>query len=147
MTEISGTANLGGTLDISPLNGFSPGVNTSCSYLILDAAGGISGTFASVNFLKLPAGGTYSLDYSHPDEVLLDINNPVINHGQAPEPAFLPLIGIVGALVVRKVHNRRQTRTTAGQPRNQASAANHRRALFPSCCSKSCYYSAKMPRW
>jgi hypothetical protein len=59
-----------------------------------------------------PAGDTYSVDYSHPDEVLLDINGPIINNGQAPEPAFfLPLIGIGAALVGRKLRKRRQAVT------------------------------------
>jgi hypothetical protein len=113
VTNISGTASLAGILDLSLVNGFLPGNNTAYSYVILDAAGGVTGQFSTVDFLNLGAN-TFHVDYSNPDEVILDLNGPVVNSGggggggAVPEPAaFLPLIGIVAALVGFKVRSRR----------------------------------------
>jgi fibronectin-binding autotransporter adhesin len=111
VTAITGAGVLGGTLDISILNGFQPGVNSNLSYLIMTAGGGFTGQFGTVDFLNNTLGDTYSVDYSHEaqGEVFLDINGPVITTGQTPEPVeFLPIIGIVAALIGRKMRNRRR---------------------------------------
>jgi hypothetical protein len=107
---VTGTGNIaGGTLDISLINGFTLGANGSDSFVILDASGGLDGTeFANVDFLNRPAGDTYRLDYSNPDEVILDLNGPVTVTA-TPEPGFYVLltIGIAGMIGV-KIRNRRQ---------------------------------------
>ena len=77
----------------------------------MDAAGtgGFGGTkFANVNFLtSLGVGDTYSLDYSNPNEVILDLNGDVTTTA-TPEPGFyVPLmIGIAGMIGIR-IRNRR----------------------------------------
>jgi hypothetical protein len=114
VTAITGGGALGGTLDISLLNGFQPGANSNLSYLIMTAGGGFTGQFGTVDFLNNTLGDTYSVDYSHEaqGEVFLDINGPVITTGQTPEPVeFLPIIGIVAALIGRKMRNRRRAET------------------------------------
>jgi hypothetical protein len=111
VTAVTGAGVLGGTLDISLLNGFQPGANSNLNYLIMTAGGGLTGQFGTVDFLNNTLGDTYSVDYSHEaqGEVFLDINGPVITTGQTPEPVeFLPIIGIVAALIGRKMRNRRR---------------------------------------
>ena len=112
VTAITGTGTLGGILDISLLKGFQPAANSNLSYLIMTAGGGFTGQFATVDFLNNTLGDTYSVDYSHElqGEVFLDINGPVvITTGATPEPVeFLPIIGIVAALIGRKMRNRRR---------------------------------------
>jgi len=39
VTKITGTGSLGGTIDISLLNGFQPRANSNLSYLIMTASG------------------------------------------------------------------------------------------------------------
>jgi hypothetical protein len=94
-TNIDLSAAIGGTLDIDLVNGFAPGVNAHYVYDILYAFGGVSGTFGTVNFLNLPSGDTYSVDYSNPNYVILDLNGKPQGGGAVPEPSFfLPLAGL-----------------------------------------------------
>lgn len=57
--DVSGTATLGGTLIISLFGGFTPRLGNSFS--LIDASGGISGTFATIN---VPTGYTFKSNYS-----------------------------------------------------------------------------------
>lgn len=88
----------GSTLDIVLVNGFLPAQGEFNIF-----GGTVDGKFTNVNFLNMPAGYVFSLDYSNPNEVMLDVS-------ATPEPAeYLPVIGIVAALVGRKLRNRRRT--------------------------------------
>ena len=88
MTAITGMAAIGGaTLDISLLNGYMPAANSSNSYVILTATGGRTGMFGTVDFMNLAAGDTFSVDYSNPNEVILDVNGQ--STSPTPEPGFL----------------------------------------------------------
>ena len=61
--QVSGTAILGGNLNVRLLNGFDP---TGLSFTILTADGGVSGSFANVtgNTLTLSSGATFSVTIS-----------------------------------------------------------------------------------
>jgi hypothetical protein len=108
VTNIDLSAAIGGTLDIDLVNGFAPGVNTHYVYNILEANGGVYGTFATLDFLNLPSGDTFSLDYSNPNEVVLDLNGAPQGGGTVPEPSFfLPLAGLLAAAVGSKIRSRR----------------------------------------
>ena len=56
---VSGTATLGGTLNTSLINGFVPVAGQSFTFI--QAAGGISGTFATIN---QPAGALFNSFYA-----------------------------------------------------------------------------------
>ncbi len=108
-TDISGTAAIGGALDIDLVSGFAPGVNTHYVYDILTANGGVSGVFGAVDFINLPSGDTFSLDYSNPNEVVLNLNGKPSGPGTVPEPSFfLPLAGLLAAVVGSKIRGRRR---------------------------------------
>jgi hypothetical protein len=111
--SVAGRANITrSTIDISLVNGFTPGANSVYRYLILSTLGPITGQFGTVDFMNLPTGDSYSLDYTtNPDDVYLDINGPA---SAAPEPAiFLPIILIGAELVRRKVKASRKNATEA----------------------------------
>lgn len=112
--SVTGAAALtGGTLDIALLNGFIPVAGQQ--YVILDAAGGLGGTeFANVEGLNYN-GGFFTIGYvNNDDEVVLNANNNPINGSPTPEPAeFLPIVGIVAALVGRRLRNRRKAASAA----------------------------------
>lgn len=57
---IAGDATLGGTLDVSLINGFVPAIGST--FQILSAAGGVSGTFANSTLPALP-GRSWRLNY------------------------------------------------------------------------------------
>ncbi|MFM9997257.1 MAG: hypothetical protein ACKVU4_15820 [Phycisphaerales bacterium] len=61
--DVTGSAVLGGMLDLSLLAGFTP--ETGQSFTVLTATGGISGQFASVNQpANMPAGLVFSVVYA-----------------------------------------------------------------------------------
>ena len=99
--KITGTASLAGILDVSLLNSFIPAAGSQ--FDILDASGGISGTFNTVDFptQMLPGGDTWSIVYTGTD-VYLDVNAPV------PEPSSILLV--VSSLVCFVAY-RKKTRT------------------------------------
>jgi hypothetical protein len=65
-----GQAILGGELNVSLLNGFSPAAGNAFSFL--SAVGGVTGTFNSVNLPPLGAGLSWSLSYN-PTNVQLSV--------------------------------------------------------------------------
>ncbi|MGH9404356.1 MAG: beta strand repeat-containing protein [Terriglobia bacterium] len=87
--DIGGTASLAGTLDIN-LNNFLPGDDEQ--FVILDATGGLSGTFPTINGLDFGPGNAdfWSIAYG-PNTVTLTAN--VSTTSPTPEPASLLLFG------------------------------------------------------
>jgi hypothetical protein len=67
--NISGTASLAGTV----LATFATGSYVTKDYLILQSAGLNGTTFGALDTLGLPAGFVASLDYTHTDDVYLDL--------------------------------------------------------------------------
>jgi hypothetical protein len=91
---VLGSAQLGGTVDVIPLNGFVPQPGETFTFL---TAGSLSGEFAS---LSAPPG--YALNYTS-NSVFLTV----------PEPAsFSLLAAATGLLATRRRHCRRQTAAT-----------------------------------
>lgn len=67
LTNVTGTATLGGaTVNAS----FGPGSYVAKQYMIVSAAGGVSGTFASIVNTNLPTGFASSLSYDANDAYL-----------------------------------------------------------------------------
>jgi len=73
--QVGGTSAFVGTLDIVFL---SPSLTRSSS--LLSSAGGVSGTFDSVQLVNLPAGFTASVAYT-PTEVVLNLNGSLATAG------------------------------------------------------------------
>jgi hypothetical protein len=65
-----GMALLGGTLEVSLWGGFTPALGDEFEFLT--ANGGVSGTFAAVNYPTLPAGLDWQLGYE-PNAVHLNV--------------------------------------------------------------------------
>ncbi len=84
-----GTAVIDGTLDINLPDGFAFLTNGE-SFTILDAMGGLSGTFSSIVGDTFGSSGTWSVEYSA-DAVTLTANVPTST--TTPEPATLFLFG------------------------------------------------------
>ncbi len=102
--SITGSASLDGTVEFMAVNGFTPSVGESFTFLL--ASLGVSGTFADqppmlTNFL-CPAGATCT-DVYGPTSVTFEINKSTT---VTPEPGTLLLIGSgllgVGALAKRR---------------------------------------------
>ncbi len=93
--DISGAASLAGSLRLELEDGFLPSVTDS--FVILEAAGGLSGTFDSVVSTD---GSVWSLDYQ-PTQVILSFEQLVV-----PEPATLLTI-LLGSLTLLLVRRRR----------------------------------------
>jgi uncharacterized protein with beta-barrel porin domain len=112
-TTASGTATLtGATVNAQ----FATGAYTRHDYEIL-AASALAGTFSGLTTANAPAGFTESLDYTHPDEVYLDLTpaligatglnqnqqnvantlNTYFNNGGALPPNFGTVFGLSGA--------------------------------------------------
>jgi outer membrane autotransporter protein len=112
-----GTAALAGTVQAV----FASGSYAARNYTILSAAGGLSGTFSSLNTSNLPAGFTASLSYTATNAILnltatlgrrpsdlgiggLSINqtnvaealNNFFNNGGTLPPAFVTVFGLTG---------------------------------------------------
>src|SRR5262249_12536689 len=64
-TNVTGTATLGGTLQVTFMS-----VGSAHTYNILSAAGGLHGTFGAFTTAGLPAGFTASLSYTATDAIL-----------------------------------------------------------------------------
>jgi T5SS/PEP-CTERM-associated repeat protein len=60
--DVGGAANLGGALNVTLANGFTP--QAGDSYQLLTAGGGLTGTFASQSLPSLSAGLSWDVDYS-----------------------------------------------------------------------------------
>jgi hypothetical protein len=93
--QVSGTATLGGTLDVDLLYGFTPALGNSFDILLAEV---VSGTFGTTLFPSLPAGLTWNLQYltdaiGSTDVVRLSVQQVV------PIPAAVWLFGgALGAL-------------------------------------------------
>ena len=96
--NITGTAALGGTLDVSLFNGFTP--YNGETFTILTSAGLNSSVFAAFNGLQ-EGNVTFTVAYT-PGDVILDAIVPQ----SVPEPVSLVMLGIgiagLGAYVVRR---------------------------------------------
>ncbi len=68
--DVAGVANLGGTLDVSLLGGFTP--TAGDTFTILDAAGGITGTFNNEALPALKGGLSLNVVYN-PMSVVLEV--------------------------------------------------------------------------
>jgi hypothetical protein len=92
--NITGTASIGGTLDVLQYNGFVPTVNETFDIL---RSGGLSGTFSSDN--SNPGGIAYTVAYTTTDAI--------ITITQVPEPSMLGLLSLsaMGLLRRRKSRN------------------------------------------
>ena len=86
--DVSGVATLGGSLRLELEDGFVPSL--ADTFVILEAAGGLSGTFDSVVSTD---GSVWSLDYQ-PTQVILSFEQLVV-----PEPATL-LTLLLGSLML-----------------------------------------------
>ena len=93
--DVSGVATLAGSLRLELEDGFLPSVTDS--FVILEAAGGLSGTFDSVVSTD---GSVWSLDYQ-PTQVILSFEQLVV-----PEPATL-LTLLLGSLTLLLFRRRR----------------------------------------
>jgi hypothetical protein len=115
VTHILGAANLtGGILDVDLTGGFAPAPGVDYSFTILTAALGVTGTF-NVDFMNLPEGATYGLDYTHFGEVILNIDGPNEGPSPSPEPASFGTM-LLGAIACAgggwlKLRRRRRTAT------------------------------------
>jgi hypothetical protein len=74
--NVTGTATLGGTLNVSQINGFT---SNGGSYVIMKY-GARNGTFATVNGLDLGNGRTLQLHYNATNITLVDPGTPVTTH-------------------------------------------------------------------
>ena len=109
-TNVTGTASLGGAVQLTFLSG-----TVAHAYTILSAAGGLNGTtFGALTTTNLPANFTPSLSYTATDVILnftarlggpgLSINqqnvatalNSFFNNGGALTPGFLSVFGLTG---------------------------------------------------
>jgi hypothetical protein len=96
--NISGSASLAGTLDLSLINGFIPSNGETFEIL---TSSGLSGTFSTVNGLQ-EGNVTFTVAYTS-DDVVLDAH---VSSSAVPEPASWLMLGLgltaVGTCVVRK---------------------------------------------
>lgn len=93
--DVTGAASLAGTLDISLLNNFIPANGEQ--FVILDAAGGLTGTFAAINGINFGNSNSWSIAYNA-NEVTLTANTP------EPAPLLLFGSGLLGlAMLARKL--------------------------------------------
>jgi hypothetical protein len=98
--NVSGNANLAGTLDLTALAGFTPVGGESFDVLNY---GSRTGTFTSVNGLNLGSGYTFQLQYNANDLVLT-----VNNTQAAPEPGSRTLFACgVGIIAVSRFIRRK----------------------------------------
>ncbi|MGD9633691.1 MAG: beta strand repeat-containing protein [Pirellulales bacterium] len=67
--NVAGDVSIGGALDVSLINGFVPSIGNS--FQIINAAGGVSGTFSSMS-LPAVAGGSWRI-YYQPTTVALSV--------------------------------------------------------------------------
>jgi hypothetical protein len=113
VTHILGAADLtGGILDVDLTGGFAPAPGADYTFTILTAVLGITGTF-NVDFLNLPVGATYGLDYSHFGEVILEIDGPTVEPSSTPEPASFATMLLAGIACAAGVWMRRRRTATA----------------------------------
>jgi len=99
--QVGGTASLGGELDVSLINGFTP---TNGELFAILTSGGLSGSFTD-NVIH-DGNVTFTVEYSpsgFPNEVVLDA---MVKTSSIPEPASLVMFGIglagLGAFVARR---------------------------------------------
>ena len=88
MLAISGSANLGGTIDVSLINGFTP--MTGETFTVLTAGSGVSGIF-----LTIDAPPSITVSYT--------TDSVVLNGHTVPEPASITLLAaFAGGLLMRR---------------------------------------------
>ena len=111
-TDIAGTATLGAgsILNINFLNGFSVAPGDHASIVLLDALNGLGGSLFSSFNIACPTGDVCRLDYSNPNEVILDINGNS-NTVPTPESGMLGMLlaSMVSLAAGIKCRNRRST--------------------------------------
>ncbi|HMD98529.1 MAG TPA: PEP-CTERM sorting domain-containing protein [Terriglobia bacterium] len=94
--DVTGTATLGGTLDVDLATGsnFTPAAGEG--FFVLLANNGVNGMFSGVDFADapLPSGDTWSVVYN-PNNVELEVNGPTT---ATPEPSGLLLFGTALAM-------------------------------------------------
>ncbi|MBS0445678.1 MAG: PEP-CTERM sorting domain-containing protein [Proteobacteria bacterium] len=100
---VNGTASLDGTLALSCIGGCA--IHTGDSFVILDATGDLSGTFANVTTQGFGNGFQYSVVYDRGDDLVrLDIVNAGVM--PVPEPGSWALmaagLGVFGLLARRR---------------------------------------------
>ena len=106
LLNITGTATLGGILDISCI--LTCAINTGDSFVIMDSAGQLSGVFASVTTSGFLNGFLYDIVYDYSaNRVLLQVVDAGSKlPGGVPEPATWAMLiagfGMVGAAVRRR---------------------------------------------
>ncbi len=94
--DVTGTATLGGTLDVDLATGRNFTLAAGEDFFVLLANNGVNGMFSNVDFADapLPAGDTWSVVYS-PNNVELEVNGPTT---VTPEPSGLVLFGTALAM-------------------------------------------------
>lgn len=109
--DVSGTANLAGTLDLSFLGNFFPA--NMQQFVILHALGGLNGAFSAIQGLNFGPGGLDSWNISYANsEVLLTADALV---APVPEPASVGVFGTaVLALGMIRLPGRRLRRRGGG---------------------------------
>ena len=94
LLSITGTATLDGTLSVSLLDSFLPGFGSSFS--ILEAAGGVSGTFGTLDLPSLGGGLGWEVAYN-PTNVNLTVT---------PEPLAMTLFLLGGAPIAVNIYRK-----------------------------------------
>ncbi|MDY0748881.1 PEP-CTERM sorting domain-containing protein [Paucibacter sp. R3-3] len=98
--QVAGTAAIdGSTLALSC---FSCMLQQGDTYLLMSSSGALTGTFANVTTSGFGNGFEYTLDYSHANEVWLDVTQV----GAVPEPSSYAMLlagfGVIGWLTRRR---------------------------------------------
>ena len=102
---VNGQAELGGSLQVSPINGFEINVLNSETFTLLTATNALSGSFANVlsgqRLITAGGEGSFLVDYSGNNLVLSD-------YTVIPEPATWTLL-VLGAGVLLGSHRLRRS--------------------------------------
>ncbi|MFT7774807.1 PEP-CTERM sorting domain-containing protein [Roseateles sp.] len=100
MLQVNGTAGIGGST--LALSCFACVLNDGESYLLMSSTGPLNGVFGSVTTVGFGVGFQYAIDYSHTNQVWLN----VLEVGAVPEPStyamLLAGVGVIGWLVRRR---------------------------------------------
>jgi hypothetical protein len=100
LLQVTGTAAIGGST--LALNCFACLLQNGDTFLLMNSTGALTGTFGGVTTTGFGSGFQYALDYSHPNQVWLDVTNV----GAVPEPSSYAMLlgglGVMGWLVRRR---------------------------------------------